>query len=413
MSVLIIGLVLAVLILVHELGHLIAAKLSGVGVDRFSLGFGPAVVKWKWRETTYILSLIPLGGYVKLKGEDFEPGGFYSQSLAAKLKVSLAGPVANLLLGILLFCLIFLAYGQGTIPARVRVEPGSWAESQGLHTGDLVTRVDKTPIRDYESLIRRLDLAGDSAQVELDRSGERVRLWVVVDSLGLTPLLPPVIDQVKRGGPADRSGLAPGDLIVELSGEPVDDWSSVVERVQAAAGETLEIGWRRDDSLISALVVPDSVSRRPHGVVGQIGVTVRLPRYRFGPGSALLKATGYGARVVGQAFLLLYQILVGKLSRELLGGPILMAQLSLESARWGLENFLSLLALLSLNLFVINILPIPVLDGGRVLIFLIEAVRRRSLSRRGWNLALQIGWVMVLGLIIFATFNDLMRLLGR
>lgn len=413
MNVLIVGLVLAALILVHELGHLISAKLSGVGVERFSLGFGPAVGRWRWGETTYILSLIPLGGYVKLKGEDFEPGGFYSQPLATKLRVGLAGPVANLLLGILLFWFIFLVYGHGTTPARVKVEPGSWAESQGLRTGDLLLRVDQTTIRDYESLIRRLGrLVGESVQVELDRSGERVELRMVVDSLGLSPLLPPVIERVRRGSPAHRSGLAPGDLIVELCGRPVEDWSSLVERVQRAAGETLEISWRRGDSLISSLVVPDSVFQ-PHGVVGQIGTTVRLPRQRFGPASALLKATQYTGRVLLQAFALLYGILVGRVSRELLGGPILVAQLSLESVRWGLENFLSLLALLSLNLCVINILPIPVLDGGRALLFLIEGIRRRNFSRRGWSIALQIGWAMVLGLIIFATFNDLMRLLAR
>jgi len=408
--------VIAVLIIIHEFGHLIVAKLSGVPVEIFSIGFGPALIKKKIKDTVYQLSAIPLGGYIKMLGEETEvEGGFLTKPAWKKIAVVFAGPLSNLILGFILTLILFLNFGIRYAEPRVNVQSNSWEEKSGLKKGDLILSIDSDSIKTYnefediltQSLSDTLDI-----KVQRDDLVKTISFLVESESISVIPFIRPIIGRVKRGGPAYRIGLKTGDEIKLVAEHPVSDWEDFVQTIRTSAGKKVIIQWQRKNSTFQDSIVPELVTDELSGEkIGQIGIWVALPQKSLSLFSSMGEASNRCIEVVTQTFVVLYKVIVGKISRKAIGGPIMVAKITYEGASWGAEYFLALWALLSINLCVVNLFPIPVLDGGRVLIFIIEAIKRKRLTKKQLEIALNIGWALILLLIFFTIFNDVLRLI--
>lgn len=457
--------VLGVLIFVHELGHFITAKLVGIEVPRFSIGLGPKLVGFRWGETEYVISWLPLGGYVKMAGmEEMEaieggrverhettgvagatdvglltetrerrtpgPREFESKSLPARALVISAGVLMNFLFAFVVFAAGALVWGVAIEPeprippltaerlpegteALAAVPPGTRIVAVGDETiddwGDLQTalltaRPGPVTIRFDRAPATTIRVpANDTARAELIAA--------------LHPGLPPILGQVVEGMPAAEAGLRPGDVIREVDGRPIRSWQELVETVQTHPGEPLALTVERDGRVLQVRLVPEAqkvaADEGEEKIIGRIGASPLVPRERPG----LFGALAYGATRVWEITLIILNFLgdliTGDASPRSLGGPILIGQLSGEVARAGLEAFLNFMALFSINLAVLNLLPIPVLDGGHLLFLAIEAVRGgRPLTTEQRFRLTQVGFVIVLALMVWAIANDVLRLFG-
>jgi regulator of sigma E protease len=409
-----VAIVIAVLIIIHEIGHLLIAKSSRVLVEKFSIGFGPVLIKKKIGETVYQLSLIPFGGYIKMFGEETEvEGGFLTQPAKKKIGVVIAGPIANLILGFILTLILFLTFGVKYAEPRISLEPNSWEAESGLKNGDLILSIASDTITDFAAIENILTKSfGETLNIRVRRNGEvcQIPFWVARESLTITPFVLPIVGQVKRGGPAARIGLKAGDIIKVIDGKSVANWDEFVQVIRVSAGKKIPIQWQRNDSLYSDSVIPESVTDELTGErIGQIGIWVALPKKPLSLLSAIQESANRCLNVIIQTFVVISKVITGKISRKAIGGPIMVAKLTYEGVNWGVEYFLALWAILSINLFVVNLFPIPVLDGGRILIFIIEAIRRKRLSKKQLDFALNIGWGLILLLLFFTFFNDILR----
>jgi len=424
-SIILVVIFIGVLIIFHEFGHLLVAKLARIPVEVFSIGFGPVILKRKLRETEYRLSLVPLGGYIKLVGEEgtapvekLPAGtGFQDKPLGIRVAVIGAGPVSNLVLGFLLLVLMYLVFGVKYLAPVVEPVPGSVAEQIGIAPADRIVAAAGETIPDFDRLERILEAnAGRPIVLTVVRNGQRLSFTYPVpkDSFDIQPLLRPVIDRVRKGSPAARLGLRPGDTILAIGGRPVRRWEEFVNTVMNNAGTRLAITWQRENKIYSDSITPsverDQLSEER---IGQIGVWVRLPKRSLALPTAVWEALRRTGFVVAQTFVILYKVVTRQISTKAIGGPIMVAKVAYEGASWGAEYFLALWALLSINLFVINMLPIPVLDGGRILLDLISGIRRRRLTEKEIAWAANIGWVLIGLLIIFTIFNDVLRLIRK
>lgn len=441
--------VLGVLILVHELGHFLAAKSVGIAVIRFSFGLGPrSPLRLTWGETEYCVSWLPFGGYVKMAGLEEEgaagqlegpPGGgtwpkertFDGQPLWARIYVIAAGVVMNAAFAVLVYALAAGAYGVredrvttlGSVDTT-RIPLGAAALSQ-LKSGDRIVRINgdtMTGWRDIqatlltaEASLIRIEVAGRAQPVviEVPRSEQQERADVLQ---ALVPWLDPVVGAVAPGQPGAAAGLRAGDRIVRADSVPVRRWEDFQAVLEDHPGTPVTLVVQRGASEVPLTVTPrptrirDRVTGRP-ATVGKIGIgPLPPPLRRYG----LTGAVGQGFREAGSAAaLVLYTLkglVLGQLSPRDLGGPIFIGQISGEVARMGLEPFLSFLALFSMNLAILNLLPIPVLDGGHLVFLLFEGVRGRPLSehvRLRWT---QIGFAVLVGIMLLALTNDVLRL---
>lgn len=410
-----VAVLIGVLITIHEFGHLIVAKLARIPVESFSIGFGPVILRRRIGETEYRLSLVPLGGYIKMVGEDSPAqGGFSSKPVGIRVAVVGAGPLFNLGLGFVLIVVMYLIFGVTSVPPLVTPLAGSGAVRAGLQPGDRIVAVAGETVPDFAVLERILTARrGEEVEIRFFRGDSALALsYLVPDSLELEPFIPPVIDRVRAGSPAARIGLKPGDRIVMVAGVEVRSWEEVVSVIREHGGVPIELRWQRGDSLYADSITPvleqDQLTRERFG---QIGVWVRLPRRMMTLPQALwegIRRTGY---ITVQTFVIIYKVVTRRISSRAIGGPIMVAKIAWEGASWGWEYFLALWALLSINLFVVNMLPVPVLDGGRIVLDLIAGVRRRPLSDRELSWANSIGWAIIGLLVALTLFNDLRRLL--
>jgi regulator of sigma E protease len=420
--------VLGVLVLVHEFGHFWVAKRSGVRVLKFSIGMGPRLVGIRRGDTEYLISWIPFGGYVKMAGEDplEGPAGsadeFAAKGPAVRAAIIGAGPAMNYVLAIVLYAALFSLHGLDTIATRVigTVEPGSEAERAGFVAGDEVLAVgDERPAdwNEFAAAIGRAERG--TLSVRVARAGEERTLEFEAarpDStpFGLSPFVPAVVGEVQRGGPAWKAGLRRGDRIVSVEGRPVTQWNEVAGTVHESAGIPLEIVWERDGRTISAKVTPEKgevpISETESKEVGLIRIGQKWDRERVAPWRAL--ALGWqttwdmASEVVGVFGALFTQ----KLSIEMIGGPIRIGQIAGESSRWGAPALVRLIAFLSVNLAILNLLPIPILDGGQLFMILVETVTRRPLSLRQKIVLQQIGLAVIILLMVTVTAVDVRRL---
>ncbi|MEO0097821.1 MAG: RIP metalloprotease RseP [candidate division WOR-3 bacterium] len=410
MNLLIVVIVIGILITIHEIGHLITAKIYKIPVEKFSIGFGPPLITKQIKETSYSISLIPLGGYIKLKGEEEEEeGGFLLQPTGRKLMVVFMGPFANLILGIFLIFLLYFLFGMKYSPPIINFEKKvGYFEKE-----DILIAINNDTINSFEDAYEILEKnLNKEAFFSILRKGKLINFsWVINDSFrNLSPLILPIIERVKKGSPADKAGLLPNDTVIAINDTFIYSWENLIEKIRNSGGKEIKITYRRkgvfSTYLTPQLVAPDTSSKK----IGQIGIWVYLPKKKINFFQSFSQAFIRSGYVITQTFVVIYKLITGEISRKTLGGPIMVAQLTYESLRWGWEYFLALFGLLAINLFVVNILPIPVLDGGRGLIFIIEHIMKRRLTKKELNTAITIGWAIIMLLILFTFYNDLSRI---
>lgn len=443
--------VLGVLIFVHELGHFVTAKLVDIEVPRFSIGFGPKVLGFRRGETEYVLSLLPLGGYVKMAGlEEMEmiegpsepghepapgksgrPRDFESKSLPARTLVISAGVIMNILFAFVVFAFSALVWGVPEVPVssigNVTEEflPDGAEALATLPRGTRITGVGERDIEDFNDLQIALSTTRpgplefrfeDRAPITIEVPADDSARAALAAAFEPVMAVPPRLEEVVDTAPAGLAGLQPDDLVVEADGRSVSTWQEFVAAVESRPGQPVSVVVERDGERVSTTVTPDAHTRGSL-TYGRIGVRVTpldlgLARDRVGPGGALKHAAVETWDMIALTVDFLGGIITGRESARNVGGPILIGELSGRVARAGLESFLGFMALLSINLAILNLLPIPVLDGGHLVFLGIEAVRGRALSINQRMRLSQVGFVIILLIMAWAIGNDVLRLLG-
>jgi regulator of sigma E protease len=424
--------VLGVLVFIHELGHFLVAKRAGIRVERFSLGYPPKMIGVTVGETEYCISWIPLGGYVKVAGmadigtEEVkgEPWEFTSKPVWVRMCVMAAGPLMNFILGFLiLFGICLLAGEEITRTTQVgRVTPGSAFEAAGLRPGDRLTKVGGEGVTTWEGVDSEMARVwGTATTVEVLREGERRSLRVdlagEVRSHALLPLLAPEVGSVLPGQPAERAGLRKGDRILAVEGRAVSQWWDVSERIHAMPGRTIRVEWDRAGKAMSA-DIRTAVYREGAESQGRIGITPPTERAPVGIWKSAERGARQTVQLAGLIFDLVGRLVSGRESGQSLAGPLTIAQMAGRNAKQGMEAFFGFMALLSVNLAVLNLLPIPVLDGGHLLIMALEsavgAIVRRpfTFSLRQKEVMQQIGLGFLGILMVYVFYNDILRIIA-
>jgi len=439
--------VLGVLVAFHELGHFLAARWVGVKVLKFSIGFGPKLFGRQAGETEYLLSAIPLGGYVKLFGEDEAEAttpedrrrSFVHQGLWGKVLIVAAGPGFNFILAYLIFA-GWLSTGAPLFVPTFRdlsadieaLVPGSPAAAAGMEIGDRVVSVNGKDISTKTELLEVVAKSkGQPITLEIRRDGQAKPMTVTPQPVpgehaaGEEPLytigveeMPPLVTSVMHGLPASIAGFQPGDRVVSIEGQAIYTWAQMTTQVKEHPQKPLRMEVLRDGQRIALTVTPavEKVTANGQTIeIGKIGIS--------GPGRSLMRSDsaleavyhGLGATwgwteltAIG-----LYKMIVGDISSKNIGGPLTIANISGEAASQGASSVVFLIAILSINLGVLNLLPIPILDGGHLLFFLIEGILRKPLGERQREIAQQAGLVLLVGVMIFAFWNDLERIFSR
>jgi len=318
---------------------------------------------------------------------------------------------------VVLYTVLTYALGVGTITTRQigDVTEGSPAWVAGLREGDSLVAIDGKPVTTWddamEALVRDL---GKTASVRYERGGEPLEATLEMTTLanlgevGIVPFEEAVIDNAKRDGPAYEAGLRSGDKIVEIDGRPIRSWQDVREAIRPSAGKTLAIAWERDGQTLSSRVTP-----RSEAANGLIDITYRFERKRVGLGEALVLGTKTTAWISGQIFVLIHKWATGQASRDMIGGPVRIGELAGETLRWGITTFVAFIAALSAQLSLVNLLPVPVLDGGQLLLLGIEAVTRKPITVKQRVVAQQVGFAFLVALMMAITFMDISRFLWK
>lgn len=447
---------LGLLIAVHEFGHFWVARRLGVRVLRFSIGFGKALWRRTGRDgTEYMVAAVPLGGYVKMLderegdvAEDEKHLAFNRQPVAKRFAIVAAGPVFNLLFAVIAYWLMFVSGVPGLKPILGEVEADSMAERAGLRAGQQVVAVDggRTPtwgavlealladalhkepaeLEVLPDALARGDVNGGATRVvylPLDALDGALRPGELPARIGISPYRPPivpVIGRVMEGSAAARGGLQAGDRVAAIDGEPIERWRELVEAVQAHPGKPLTLTVRRGGETLEVVVRPDSVDGSS-GPVGRLGAAADVDpalfeglraEQRHGPLAALPAAVGKTWEMAGLTFKMLWEMLAGRASTENISGPITIAVYAKASAMAGFAQFLSFLGIVSISLGVLNLLPIPILDGGHLLYYVVEVVTGRPVSERTQEIGQKVGIAIILALMSLAFYNDVMRLAG-
>ncbi|MFQ5736725.1 MAG: RIP metalloprotease RseP [Thermodesulfobacteriota bacterium] len=424
--------VLGLLIFIHEFGHFSVAKLSGVGVEKFSLGFGPKLIGVQWGETEYLISLLPLGGYVKMVGEssgeeiseEDKLRSFTHKPVRTRAAIVAAGPIFNLVLAAILMPVIFMIGVK--VPAFLEqkpeigyVVPDEPAARAGIRRGDLVVAANGENMENWEELTEVLALSpGRAVELTIARDGQTLRTAITPEPAkatgagygGMLPQLDPVIGEVAPGYPAKEAGLEPGDRILSVDGHKIGHWVELEELVHNS-GDEKKFVVRRGDETLEFLITPKLNEEAGIYLVGISRQEDPVLR-RYGFVESIKKGTYTSYEMTSRLFMVLKGLVLGKYSLKTLGGPIMIAQVAGRAARTGLAELLTLVAFLSLQLGIINLFPIPVLDGGHIMFFGIEAVKGKPLSEKFMAVAQQVGIVLLISLMVLVTYNDLFRIFG-
>lgn len=442
-------LALGILVVIHELGHYLAARTCGVKVLRFSVGFGR--VLWSRRfgpdQTEWAVATFPLGGYVKMLDEREAPvaddetrRAFNRQTVGRRAFIVAAGPAANLLLAVFLYWVLFI-YGVEELRPRLAAPPAATAAAAaGVIEGDLVRSVNGVVIQTWQELrweVLRHALDREAIEIEVGDNLNSVRRYRI-DAGGLDlheleqdplrplgillyrPKLPPIIGEIVPGSAADNGGLRTGDLIRAIDGVAISDWHQVVMATRQSPGKSLRINLQRAGGTVELSVTPAIV---PEGalMVGRLGIRAqemgagqgeRFLTVRYGPLDAGIKAIRQTWDTSLFSLRMLGRMLVGELSWKNLSGPVTIADYAGQSAKLGAMHYLRFLALISISLGVLNLLPIPVLDGGHLMYYLAEVIRGGPLSERVMEYGQQIGFFLLAALMAFAFYNDIHRLIA-
>ena len=458
--------VLGVLIFVHELGHFMTAKLVDIEVPRFSIGLGPKAFGFKRGETEYVVSWLPLGGYVKMAGmEEMEaieggptkkpvitgaataedlgleveekrqagPRDFESKSLLARALVISAGVIMNLLFAFVVFALIAMVWGvRGTPDSRIggvaeEYLPSGTEALATIPSGTRITQIGRESVSDFQDLQVALSQPGagpiefrfdNFAPLTIQLPASQDARDTLISAFEPAVDTPPIVGTIMEGSPADRGGLRPGDRVISAAGQQVQRWQEFVQIVERHGGQPLRLQVERDGQAVAITVTPEARQLANNMTYGRVGIAAQvpvgdaLPRVRAGFFEGVAQGATQTWDMVALTAGFLWDLVTGGASARNLGGPILIGQLSGRVARAGLEPFLAFMALFSVNLAVLNLLPIPVLDGGHLVFLGVEAVRGRPLSlesRMRWS---QVGFVIVMAIMVWALANDVLRLFG-
>ncbi len=447
--------VLGVLIFVHELGHFAAAKAVGIGVHRFSVGMGPITpVRFRRGETEYVLSWVPFGGYVKMAtGEEDEHAGmealeggsadpvfppeklFENKPLWARILVISAGVLMNALFAWAAYAALAVTYGRVEDPttAVAAVDatqlPGAAEALASVAFGSKIARINGDTMASWNAIQEAiLDPRSDRLRIDFVERSDPIILHIpgtnTTDRVGVVRALRPLwearVGYVAPGRPAAAAGLETGDLVVRANGDSIRYWDEFVKAIEGRSGSTVVLSILRDGETLDVPVVPaeeevrDMVTGEVRNV-GRIGVGQGLEprRVRFGVAGGIVEGGRETLSAVAKVWFALKGLVLGHLSPRELGGPILIGQLSGQFARVGLDAYLRFMAFFSVNLAVLNLLPIPVLDGGHLVFLLIEGVRGKPLALRLRLRLSQLGMVILLGIMALAVTNDLLRLVGQ
>ena len=439
---------IAILVVIHEMGHYWVARLCGVKVLRFSVGFGRAIYTKRFAnsETDWVISAIPLGGYVKMLDErEGEVAthelhlAFNRQPVLQRMAIVVAGPVANLLLAIILFWALFI-YGVPSLkPVLGEVLPNTAAAAASMHAQETIVSINEQAIPSWEQVswvLLDIVLQGATeARIEARTAqGDIVRhvldLKVLtpgnmnedfLHSLGLQPYQPPVrpvIGKLVEGGVAQRAGLLPDDKILRVDSQSIENWKDLVKAVRGHPGQLLRLEIERSGTLLALDLTPEATSEA-NLTVGKIGAAPHIDRREFDAlltkvHYAPLAAFGHAVRktweIAKVSLKSLEKMVVGEMSLKNLSGPITIADYAGQSAQMGVVAYLSFLALISISLGVLNLLPIPLLDGGHLLYYTVELIKGSPMSEKAWEAGQKIGIALLVTLMALALFNDFSRL---
>lgn len=395
--------ILGMAILIHELGHLIAALLSGVPVEKFSIGFGPLIIKKRIKGIDCGISPIPLGGYVKIKGKD----GIFSAQPKKRFPVLFMGPFFNILSAPIIIVMIFLLFGLKVTPTtNVDVTPGV-AMNAGMKTGDQILTINGKQVKNWEDILDQLSKKGNK-RIRYKSGNELNEAVLSGESLGIEPLILPLIGIVRKGGPADKAGLKTGDLILTVDGKKISTWVEMADIIRGKPGTGINLTIKRGTEEKKIAVTPDIV-KLPDQTIGQIGVMARFKNIRIGPFEAISLGLDRFKNLFTFTVSFLFKLVTMKESVRNLGGPIAIARVSSESLSWGIDTLLFFFAFILINLGIINLLPIPVLDGGHILLSFYEFITGKKISRNFLLIWQQVGISIFIILAILVTFNDITR----
>ncbi len=436
---------LGVLITVHEFGHFWVARRCGVRVERFSIGFGKAL----WRRTDksgteYVIAMIPLGGYVKMLDERAEPVApelrhyaFNNKTVGQRAAIIAAGPIANFLFAIFAYWLVFIIGVPGVRPVVGEITPNSIAAQAQIQPGTELKAVDGIETPDWDAvrlqLVAKIGDEHTTLSVAQFGSNQRqdktldLRQWAFepdkedpVSSLGIRPRGPqiePVLSEVQVNSAASKAGLQAGDRIVKVNGQPLTQWMTFVTLVRDNPDKPLALDIERQGSSLSLTLTPDSkqVNGKAEGFAGVVPKVIPLPdEYKtvrqYGPFSAILEASDKTWQLMKLTVSMLGKLITGDVKLNNLSGPISIAQGAGMSAEFGVIYYLMFLALISVNLGIINLFPLPVLDGGHLLFLAIEKLKGGPVSERVQDFSYRIGSILLVLLMGLALFNDFSRL---
>lgn len=417
---------IGVLVWFHELGHFLMAKLFGVKVEIFSIGFGPVLFGKKFGETEYRISALPLGGFVKLYGEEEEikdPRAFSSKPNWQKILIAFGGPFFNFILAILLFAFVFTIGRE--VPKYSYEKPvvgyvveNSLAKRLGIREGDLILEINSKRVeswKDVEKVVLDNVLAKEWS-VEVLRDGKRISLYLKerlngVSSFGAEPLIPAVVGFVAKDSPAFQVGIREGDRILKVNGKDIKGWYELVSYIRQSKGDPITLTIERKGAIEEKTVVPKVDGRSGMPI---LGVAPYIERVKVK--EPIHKAFVEGVEKTYTLSLLslkaLWQLITGGLSIKTLGGPIAIAQLAGESAQQGILPFIGMMAFISVQLAIFNLIPLPVLDGGLILLFLMESIRRKPLSPKFKEIWVKAGYAIIIILASFVIINDILRILS-
>ncbi|WP_168399637.1 RIP metalloprotease RseP [Acinetobacter indicus] len=440
-------LLLGPLIAIHEFGHYFVARKLGVKVLVYSIGFGPTVLKWTSKKSgiQYQLSALPLGGYVKMLderegnvAEEDLPFAFNRQHPWKRIAIVAAGPLINLVFAIVLFWILFLP-SQEQLNTRVgKVLPQTPAAEVNMQPGDRITAVDGTQVSTWEKLnFALVDRAGETGTIHIqaNRDGQLQNFQLPIQDflkdqsqsplevLGFTPYrpnIPAVVSKLSEDGAAIRQGMKEGDQILAIDGVGMKDWYDVVQVVQASPEKLLKIDVLRQDQRVQLEIMPQAKRDNMGNTTGMLGVQsdpgkITIPEeykqtIQYSPTEALMMAVDKTGQISSMILNSIVKMVRGLIGLDNLSGPITIAKVAGQSAEMGWQTFISFMALMSVSLGILNLLPIPMLDGGHLVYYFIELIRGKPVSEQIQLVGLKIGMVLLGSMMLLALFNDFMRL---
>ena len=441
---------LGLLITFHELGHYFVARLCNVKVLRFSVGFGRPLIKRYWGrdQTEWVIAAIPLGGYVKMLDEregkvapEDLSRSFNRMTVSRRFAIVSAGPIANFLLAILLYCFLFMYGVSGMKPILGQITPNSPAAIANFEAGETLVKigdevvsswqdarwellskaVDRTPTLIVETrsegqqiVSRELDLSKLDAN-DLDAD--------FLKKIGLNvyqPKIKPIIAQVIPNGAGDRAGLLVNDEILSINEKEIVEWKDLVQKIQNSPETALIMEIRRNNTKVNVQIIPE-VATQNGKEIGKIGIAPKIDRSKFkdllievsySPSTAMAKAINKTWETSVFTLQMLWKMVMGEVSLKNISGPITIADYAGKSAEMGVATYLGFLALISISIGVLNLLPIPLLDGGHLMYYVVEIIKGTPLSERSMAIGQQMGMMMLFTLMIFAIYNDINRLIS-